>query len=87
MSISTIDLATPSASKAGAVRSRRAALLKSIKRGIARIGEEIRLRRDTDALLALDDRLLADIGVRRSELEYAVRHGRRLSDTPAHADR
>jgi len=33
-------------------------------------------RRATRELMALDDRLLADIGVRREEIEYAVLFGR-----------
>src|SRR5260370_41484788 len=65
----------------------RAVLAKSIKRRIAQVRENRRLRRDLDILLALDDRQLADIGLGRSELEYAPRHGRPLSDTPANADR
>jgi len=65
----------------------RAVLARSIKRRIAQIRENRRLRRDLDILLALDDRQLADIGLGRSELEYAARHGRRLSDTPANGDR
>jgi uncharacterized protein YjiS (DUF1127 family) len=65
----------------------RAVLAKSIKRRIARVRENRRLRRDLDILLALDDRQLADIGLGRSELEYAARHGRRFSDTSANGDR
>jgi uncharacterized protein YjiS (DUF1127 family) len=35
-----------------------------------------RLRRGLDALRSLDDRMLADIGIARSEAERVVRHGR-----------
>ncbi len=65
----------------------RAVLARSIKRRIAQIRENRRLRRDLDILFALDDRQLADIGLGRSEREYAARHGRRLSDTSANGDR
>ena len=71
MSSTIIDFPAPSASRAGAVQSWHAVLVKSIKHGIARVREHRRLRRDTDDLLARDDRLLADIGLRRCELEYA----------------
>jgi uncharacterized protein YjiS (DUF1127 family) len=86
MSSTIIDSPAPSTSRTGAVQSWHAVLVKSIKRGIAQIREHRRLCRDTDELLARDDRLLADIGLRRCELEYA-RHGRRFSDTRAHGDR
>jgi len=65
----------------------RTVLARSIKRRIAQVRENRRLRRDLDILFALDDHQLADIGLGRSELEYAVRHGRRLSDTSANGDR
>jgi uncharacterized protein YjiS (DUF1127 family) len=35
-----------------------------------------RLRRDTRRLMALDDRLLRDVGLSRGEVERAVRGGR-----------
>ena len=71
MSSTIIDFPFRSASRAGAVQPWHAVLVKSIKRGIAQIREHRRLRRDTDELLARDDRLLADIGLRRCEIEYA----------------
>jgi uncharacterized protein YjiS (DUF1127 family) len=71
MSSTIIDFPFRSASRAGAVQPWHAVLVKSIKHGIAQIREHRRLRRDTDELLARDDRLLADIGLRRCELEYA----------------
>jgi uncharacterized protein YjiS (DUF1127 family) len=51
-------------------------VMKSIKRAISRIGSEHRIRRDIGELMALDDRMLADLGVSRSNIEYVVRHGR-----------
>jgi uncharacterized protein YjiS (DUF1127 family) len=54
-----------------------AALTRPIRHGIAWIGSQRRLHRNVRELLALDDRLLRDIGLRRSEVEHAVRHGRK----------
>ena len=87
MSSTIIDPPAPSASKAGAVQSWPAVLLNPIKRGIARIMERHRRRQDIDILLALDDRMLADIGLDRSEIEYVVRHGRSFLDTRISDDR
>jgi uncharacterized protein YjiS (DUF1127 family) len=42
-------------------------------RGIA---QEVRIRRDTRALLAMSDRMLKDIGLTRAEIGGAVRYGR-----------
>jgi uncharacterized protein YjiS (DUF1127 family) len=52
-----------------------AAPVRSIRQGIAWIGFRRRLRRDVREMMALDDRILRDIGVRRSEVEYAARYG------------
>jgi len=71
MSSTIIDFPVRSASRAGAVQPWHAVLVKLVKRGTAQIREHRRLRRDTDELLARDDRLLADIGLRRCDLEYA----------------
>lgn len=54
----------------------RAALGNAIGRRFDSIRAAYRVRRDIDALLALDDRMLADIGLTRWDVEYAVRHGR-----------
>ena len=53
-----------------------AALARPIKQGIAWIGSRRRLHRDIKELMALDDRILRDIGLRRGEVEYAARYGR-----------
>jgi uncharacterized protein YjiS (DUF1127 family) len=52
-----------------------AAPVQAIKRLIARIRNERRIRRAVDELKALDDRTLADIGVTRGDVEHAVRYG------------
>jgi len=46
------------------------------KRSIAQIKWERHVRRGIDALMALDDRMLADIGLTRGAIEYAARYGR-----------
>jgi uncharacterized protein YjiS (DUF1127 family) len=50
---------------------------RTIDRLIARIRSELRIRRDTHLLLA-DDRLLADIGLRREQVERTRRRGSSL---------
>lgn len=48
----------------------------SIRRLLAGIRSAWRTRRSIDELMALDDHELADIGLTRGAVEYAVRHGR-----------
>jgi uncharacterized protein YjiS (DUF1127 family) len=75
MSSSTIE--TPVARSAGLNSgSGLAVLARPIQRGIAWIGARRRLRRQINELMALDDRTLRDIGLRRGEVERAVRYGR-----------
>jgi len=54
----------------------RAALANLIKRWGARIKNERRVRDAMNELAALDDRMLADIGLSREDVEHVVRHGR-----------
>ena len=54
----------------------RVLILDAVKRRIAWIGAEHRMSQALKELSALDDRLLADIGLRRSELAHAARRGR-----------
>jgi uncharacterized protein YjiS (DUF1127 family) len=53
----------------------RAALASLAKRWIDQIRSEWQVRRGIDALMALDDRMLHDIGLTRGAVEYAARHG------------
>lgn len=52
-----------------------AALARPIKLGLAWIGSRRRLRRHVRELTALDNHILRDIGINRSEVEYAARCG------------
>jgi uncharacterized protein YjiS (DUF1127 family) len=72
MSRSTVEF-PPSRAAGLAAASLRTVLIESIWRRIDWIRSEYRFRRDINALMALDDRMLADIGLRRGEIEHAVR--------------
>jgi uncharacterized protein YjiS (DUF1127 family) len=52
-----------------------AALASLAKRWIGQIRWERQVRRGIHALMALDDRMLADMGLTRGAVEYAARHG------------
>ena len=52
-----------------------AAPVRPIKSAIVRITSRSRLRRNVKELMALDDHLLADIGVRRTHIEYLAQYG------------
>ena len=88
MSISIIDKqAVPAGETSIASDSWVTVLSRLAKVQIARIVERRRVRRDVEALLSMDDRTLADIGLRRCEVEYAARYGRRPVDPAADDDR
>jgi len=53
------------------------ALARTIGRAFSGFGHERRIRSDIGALMTFDDRLLKDIGISRSDIEYVVRYGRR----------
>ena len=53
-----------------------AALAHLAGRWIARSKHRRQLRRDVGILSALDDKVLADIGFSRDQIEHAVSHGR-----------
>jgi uncharacterized protein YjiS (DUF1127 family) len=67
--------ALPAASQ-GSARPWQAALMKAIKRWIARISNERRIRRGINELMALDEHQLSDIGLTRGNIEHAARYGR-----------
>jgi uncharacterized protein YjiS (DUF1127 family) len=88
MTITIIDQSpTPSSVKPVTARSWLTALPRLARHQIAQIMEHRRMRRDAWALLAMDDRILADIGLRRGEVEYAARYGRRPGHSSARDDR
>ena len=87
MSISTIaKQATPAAETPIARDAWAWVLWRFVKREVNRIAERRRRRRDADLLLLMDDRMLADIGLCRSEIEHAIRYGRRPVDRSARDD-
>jgi uncharacterized protein YjiS (DUF1127 family) len=57
-------------------------LQRAIEQVTARIRAINRLRRGTAELMALDDRMLADIGLSREEIEPAMRFGRSFIQAP-----
>ena len=73
MSTSTIQSrASPTAALIPGLRQ----LTRLIKRLIAWMVWEWTIRRGIDALMALDDRALADVGLTRGAVEHLVRYGR-----------
>jgi uncharacterized protein YjiS (DUF1127 family) len=63
------------------------ALLRAIGSGVRQLVDWNRYRKDLRELQRMDDRLLADIGISRSDLENLVSQGRRVPETtPALTD-
>jgi uncharacterized protein YjiS (DUF1127 family) len=60
----------------GSTEPRHAVLTSAVKRWFSRIRSERLIRRGFAELMARDDRMLADIGLTRGDIDYAVRHGR-----------
>ena len=73
-----LDHVTPFGASANVVSGRfgMATMIATLWSGL---GRRYRNRRAIAELAALDDRLLRDIGLVRSEIEFAVRYGRRMS--------
>ena len=66
---------SPDRSVSAAGRRWPALLLDLLRRGYRHVEERRRNRRDLPILLELDDHMLADIGLHRSDLAYIARHG------------
>ena len=56
------------------------ALVKAVRRLLAWIRSERQIRSGIRDLRALDDQILADIGLPRGHIEYAARYGRPTED-------
>ena len=72
MSITSMLQLTPS----NRLKSDHGALLRPALGFLALIAREVRVRRDMRRLAELDDPMLHDIGIARTEIEQAVRMGR-----------
>ena len=63
-----------------------AACIRALARVCVRLARQVvawqRLQRDIRALQKLDDRMLADLGVSRYEVEWIARNGRPIRATP-----
>ena len=75
MSNGTIETLASSTSRPDG-DSRHAMSVRSIKLWIAWIRQQRRTRRSADQLHALDDHMLADIGLNRADIDYVARYGR-----------
>jgi uncharacterized protein YjiS (DUF1127 family) len=63
-------------SAAGSIATSLNAVIRVCGRLVRRLADEQRARSDIRALQRFDDRTLADIGLRRDEIDYIVRNGR-----------
>lgn len=79
MSQRTIDarLGLPAVYRPRPARGLGGFLVAVVRRGVAWYRTGRRMRRAVDELMALDDRTLADIGITRSDIAFAVRRDRR----------
>jgi len=75
MSDRIIDYSDRPSSKAGMVQRWPAMLLTVLGREFRQFRERRRNRRDLPVLRALNDHMLADIGLHRGDLAYIARHG------------
>jgi uncharacterized protein YjiS (DUF1127 family) len=71
----TIAARLSAAGSKGSVGRRQTTRLPVLRRLIAWFRNERRIRRGIDELMALDDRMLSDIGLTRGSIEHAARYG------------
>ena len=76
MDISSIEARCVRAENQGSVMCRQPPLVNGIKRWIAWICNEMRIRHGINELMALDDGVLSDMGLNRGNIEHAARYGR-----------
>lgn len=62
----------------GSIATSLYAFIWACSRLVRRLADEHRVRSDIRALQRFDDRTLADIGLRRDEIDYIVRNGRQV---------
>jgi uncharacterized protein YjiS (DUF1127 family) len=75
MSISTVEARVLRGATAPPALSARTTWTAALRWLFDRIRTELRIRRGIKELQALDDRMLADIGLRRGQIDAAARHG------------
>lgn len=75
MCSATFDLTAASAARRGSRERRHASRVDSLAKLVGWFGKEYRIRQAIKDLKSLDDRMLADIGLRRVDIEHAARFG------------
>jgi uncharacterized protein YjiS (DUF1127 family) len=55
-----------------------AAAIEALKNFNSEVKRSRRIRADREVLMSMPEHMLHDIGIRRSEIDYVVRHGREI---------